>query len=237
MTAQAATPQPQAAPCTAGSAAGCRRRRCSWPRQLPGRARHHHRQRLGAAHRRQPGVSPSQGTWVITSYAVAEAITVPLTGWLASRSARCGCSSPPCSASASSPRCAACRHRSACCVVLPHPAGPCGGPMMPLSQTLLMQIFPKEKQRDGDGALGMTTLVAPIFGPDPRRHASATISAGPGSSASTCRSRSSARSAADRRAARARDADRARSASTTSACPAGPLGRRAAADARPGQGA
>ena len=30
-------------------------------------------------------VSPSQGTWVITSYAVAEAITVPLSGWLAQR--------------------------------------------------------------------------------------------------------------------------------------------------------
>src|SRR6185312_16538933 len=30
-------------------------------------------------------VSPNEGTWVITSYAVAEAITVPLTGWLASR--------------------------------------------------------------------------------------------------------------------------------------------------------
>src|SRR5271170_3512558 len=31
------------------------------------------------------GVSPSQGTWVITAYAVAEAITVPLTGFLAKR--------------------------------------------------------------------------------------------------------------------------------------------------------
>ena len=30
-------------------------------------------------------VSPSQGTWVITSYAVAEAIIVPLTGWLTRR--------------------------------------------------------------------------------------------------------------------------------------------------------
>src|ERR1700753_296421 len=30
-------------------------------------------------------VSPSQGTWVITSYSVAEAIVVPLTGWLAAR--------------------------------------------------------------------------------------------------------------------------------------------------------
>jgi MFS transporter, DHA2 family, multidrug resistance protein len=31
------------------------------------------------------GISSSQGTWVITSYAVAEAIFVPLTGWLAAR--------------------------------------------------------------------------------------------------------------------------------------------------------
>src|SRR5271170_1102355 len=31
------------------------------------------------------GAGSSQGTWVITSYAVAEAITVPLTGWLAQR--------------------------------------------------------------------------------------------------------------------------------------------------------
>ena len=31
------------------------------------------------------GISSTQGTWVITSYAVAEAIIVPLTGWLAAR--------------------------------------------------------------------------------------------------------------------------------------------------------
>lgn len=30
-------------------------------------------------------VSPNEGTYVITSYAVAEAISVPLTGWIASR--------------------------------------------------------------------------------------------------------------------------------------------------------
>src|SRR5215470_11737105 len=31
------------------------------------------------------GVSPNQGTWVITSFAVANAISVPLTGWLSQR--------------------------------------------------------------------------------------------------------------------------------------------------------
>ena len=31
------------------------------------------------------GVSPGQGTWVITSFGVANAISVPLTGWLTQR--------------------------------------------------------------------------------------------------------------------------------------------------------
>src|ERR1700709_157583 len=31
------------------------------------------------------GVSPDQGTWVITSFAVANGVAVPLTGWLMGR--------------------------------------------------------------------------------------------------------------------------------------------------------
>src|SRR5262249_56437511 len=31
------------------------------------------------------GISSSQGTWIITSYSVAEAVIVPLTGWLSAR--------------------------------------------------------------------------------------------------------------------------------------------------------
>ena len=31
------------------------------------------------------GATTTQGTWVITSYAVAEAIALPLTGWLSAR--------------------------------------------------------------------------------------------------------------------------------------------------------
>src|SRR5262252_763941 len=31
------------------------------------------------------GVSPEQGTWVITSFSVANAISLPLTGWLTRR--------------------------------------------------------------------------------------------------------------------------------------------------------
>ena len=110
-------------------------------------------------------VSPDEGTWVITSYGVAEAITVPLTGWLAARfgtvrvfsvaivlfalfSALCGLA----------PSLGALVFFRIC-------QGLCGGPMIPLSQTLLLRIFPKEKAGQAISLWSMTTLVAPVIGP------------------------------------------------------------------------
>lgn len=111
------------------------------------------------------GVAANQGTWVITSYAVAEAITVPLTGWLAARFGTVrlfvtsmllfGLFSMLCGLSHSLEMLLLCR-------VL---QGLAGGPLMPLSQTLLQQIFPKEKQSTAIGLWSMTTLVAPVLGP------------------------------------------------------------------------
>ena len=111
------------------------------------------------------GATISQGTWVITSYAVAEAITVPLTGWLASRfgAVRVFITSMIMFAVA-----------SLICGIAPTFGilvagrvlqGLFGGPLMPLSQSLLIQIFPKEKAAAANGIWGVTTLVAPILGP------------------------------------------------------------------------
>lgn len=111
------------------------------------------------------GASSSQGTYVITSYAVAEAITVPLTGWLANRfgtvrvfvlalltfgvcSALCGLATS-----------------MNMLVLFRVFQGLGGGPLMPLSQTLLLRIFPKEKAPMAIGLWSMTTLVAPVLGP------------------------------------------------------------------------
>lgn len=110
-------------------------------------------------------VSPTQGTYVITSYAVAEAIMVPLTGWLSSRfglvrvfissmimfglfSILCGLANSIVMLS-----------------VFRVFQGLSGGPLMPLSQTLLLKVFPKEKAAAAIGLWSMTTLVAPIMGP------------------------------------------------------------------------
>jgi DHA2 family multidrug resistance protein len=109
--------------------------------------------------------SPSQGTWVITSYAVAEAIMVPLSGWLAQRfgavrlfvlsmigfgicSALCGLAPT-----------------LGFLVLFRVMQGLCGGPIIPLSQSLLRRIFPPAKQPAALGLWGMTTVVAPIAGP------------------------------------------------------------------------
>lgn len=109
--------------------------------------------------------SPSQGTWVITSYAVAEAITVPLTGWLAQRFTTVrlvvACillftlASFFCGISTSLGMLVGAR-------VL---QGLAGGPIMALTQTLLLASFPRAKAGAAMGMFAMTTLLAPVFGP------------------------------------------------------------------------
>src|ERR1700723_2277000 len=110
-------------------------------------------------------VSPDQGTWVITSYAVAEAIMVPLTGWLAQRfgAVRLFCMATL-GFGACSALCGFAPSLSAL-VLFRVMQGLCGGPIMPLSQTLLRRIFPASKQAAALGLWSMTTVVAPIAGP------------------------------------------------------------------------
>src|SRR5262249_5671339 len=110
-------------------------------------------------------VSPNEGTWAITSYSVAEAITVPLTGWLAQRF---GTVKTFCVAMTLFALC------SALCGLAPSLyllvlfrvlQGLSGGPMIPLCQTLLLRIFPRERAAAAIGLWSMTTVTAPIAGP------------------------------------------------------------------------
>jgi len=111
------------------------------------------------------GITPDQGTWIITSYAVAEAICVPLTGWLAQRFGVVkmfiwamigfGIFSVLCGLSMSLSMIVACRIGQ----------GLCGGPIMPMSQTLLLRIFPPDQRARAMGLWAMTTLLGPAMGP------------------------------------------------------------------------
>ena len=111
------------------------------------------------------GAATTQVTWVITSFAVANAIAVPLTGWLTMRfgavrlftasivlftltSLLCGLSPS-----------------LQMLIVFRVMQGAVAGPMIPLSQALLLSSFPKAKAGSALAIWAMTTLVAPVMGP------------------------------------------------------------------------
>ncbi|MEG0562128.1 MAG: MFS transporter, partial [Cetobacterium sp.] len=110
-------------------------------------------------------VAPDQGTWVITSYAVAEAIFLPLIGWLTKRlgiikqyigatllftlaSMLCGISPT-----------------YEFLLAMRILQGVVGASMIPLSQTLMLQLYPKEKKGIALGIWSMTIVIAPVVGP------------------------------------------------------------------------
>lgn len=110
-------------------------------------------------------VAPDQGTWVITSYAVAEAIFLPLIGWLTKR---LGIIKQYLGATLLFTL------ASMLCAISPSYSflltmrifqGIVGASMIPLSQTLMLQLYPKEKKGIALGIWSMTIVIAPVIGP------------------------------------------------------------------------
>jgi DHA2 family multidrug resistance protein len=111
------------------------------------------------------GASANQATWVITSFAVSNAIALPLTGFLARRfgerklfvwatllfslaSLLCGMA-----------------HTMGLLVLARAFQGFVAGPMYPITQALLISIWPANKRGQALALLAMVTVVAPIAGP------------------------------------------------------------------------
>jgi DHA2 family multidrug resistance protein len=111
------------------------------------------------------GVSSDQSTWVITSFAVSMAISLPLTGFLTRRfgevklfvwctllfsltSFLCGIS-----------------QSMGMLIVFRALQGAVAGPMYPITQSMLIGIYPPAKRGMALALLAMVTVVAPIAGP------------------------------------------------------------------------
>jgi len=111
------------------------------------------------------GVSPNQGTWVITSFAVANAIAVPLTGWLSQRvgQVRLFVISVLLFVLASW-LCGLAPNMSSL-IALRALQGFVAGPMIPLSQGLLLSSHPRALAGLAMAMWSMTTLIAPVMGP------------------------------------------------------------------------
>ncbi len=111
------------------------------------------------------GVSPNQGTWVITSFGVANAISVPLTGWLAQRFGAVRLFTTSILLFVLTSFLCGFAPSLELLVVFRVLQGLAAGPMIPLSQTLLLSSYPAAKAGTALALWGMTTLVAPIAGP------------------------------------------------------------------------
>ncbi len=106
-----------------------------------------------------------EGTWVVTSYLVSNAIILPMSGWLANQLGRkrllliCvggfSLTSLFCGLATSLPALIFFR-------VL---QGLTGGGLQPLAQAILLETFPEEKHGQAMAAFGVGILLAPILGP------------------------------------------------------------------------
>lgn len=111
------------------------------------------------------GATPTQGTWVVTSFAVSNAIVLPLTGWIARRFGEVKVfvistllftlMSLLCGLAWSLP----------VLIFFRVLQGAVAGSLIPLSQALLIKNYPPEKKGLALGFWGMVVILAPIFGP------------------------------------------------------------------------
>jgi DHA2 family multidrug resistance protein len=110
-------------------------------------------------------VTIDEATWALTSYLVANAIILPITGWLAMYFGRkrllmmsiagFTVASFLCGFAPSLPFLIACR-------VL---QGAAGGCLQPLSQAILLEAFPPQDRGKAMGFWGLGIVVAPVLGP------------------------------------------------------------------------
>ena len=111
------------------------------------------------------GVSPSQGTWVITSFAVSTAIAVPLTGWLVVRFGQVRLFVTSVLLFSTASWLCGLAPNLETLIVFRVLQGAVAGPMVPLSQSMLLATFPRDKAGLALALWSMTALLAPISGP------------------------------------------------------------------------
>ena len=111
------------------------------------------------------GVSPDQGTWVITSFGVANAISLPLTGWLTQRYGQVRLFTASVLLFVLASFLCGLAPSLGWLILFRVIQGAVAGPMIPLSQSLLLSSYPKEKSGTALAMWSITTLVAPVVGP------------------------------------------------------------------------
>ncbi|MGH8686256.1 MAG: DHA2 family efflux MFS transporter permease subunit [Burkholderiales bacterium] len=111
------------------------------------------------------GVSATQGTWIVTSYAAAQAIAMPLTGWLTRRFGQVRLIVASVLLFTTASLMCGLAHSLETLVAFRVVQGLVAGPMVPVSQSLLLATFDKASAGTALAVWAMTATLAPITGP------------------------------------------------------------------------
>jgi DHA2 family multidrug resistance protein len=111
------------------------------------------------------GASANQAVWVITSFAVSNAIALPLTGFLTRRFGERRLFVWATFAFAIASLLCGLANSMGMLVVARALQGFVAGPMYPVAQALMISIYPPHKRGQAIALLAMVTVVAPIAGP------------------------------------------------------------------------
>lgn len=109
--------------------------------------------------------SIDESTWVLTSYLVANAIVLPLTGWLARHFGRKRLLMTSVAGFTISSLLCGMAPNLSLLVAFRLLQGATGGAMQPLSQAVLLEAFPAHERGKAMGFWGLGIVVAPILGP------------------------------------------------------------------------
>jgi DHA2 family multidrug resistance protein len=106
-----------------------------------------------------------ESTWALTSYLVANAIVLPLTGWLANYLGRKRLLMMAVTGFTLSSLLCGFAPNLPVLIIFRIVQGACGGGLQPLSQAILLESFPPEDRGKAMGFWGLGIVVAPMLGP------------------------------------------------------------------------
>lgn len=109
--------------------------------------------------------STEEATWVLTSYIVANAIILPITGWLANYLGRKRLLMMVITGFTLSSALCGAAHSLPALILFRILQGTTGGGIQPLSQAVLLEEFPGKERGKAMAFWGMGIIVAPILGP------------------------------------------------------------------------
>jgi MFS transporter, DHA2 family, multidrug resistance protein len=109
--------------------------------------------------------STDEATWTLTSYLVANAIILPMTGWLASRFGRKRLLMLSVSGFTTASFLCGLAPSLGFLIFFRIVQGACGGGLQPLSQAILLESFPPEKRGQAMAFWALGIVVAPMLGP------------------------------------------------------------------------